>query len=345
MYRLTIICSVLAVSSMAAAQKPAAFVSSDPAQVDQDFPFQGEYAGLILPDTDNRSAAYRKIGVQVVALGSGEFDAVATNFGLPGAGWDQSERKRLHGVREDSVLRLYGDGLIAEIADNHLILKSERGYTLGQFPRVIRTSPTLGQAPPRNAIVLFDGSGTDEFQNGRMTEDGLLMEGADFKRTFTDFTLHLEFQLAYMPSARGQKRSNSGVYLQSRYEVQVLDSFGLDEEFNHCGALYRYQPPRVNMCLPPLQWQTYDITFRSPRFGSDASKIQNARLTVCHNGVAVHSCFNVERKTGAGKPESPDAYPIRLQNHSDPVRYRNIWIVDHAPSMSGSGEIRVGQRQ
>jgi hypothetical protein len=189
--------------------------------------------------------------------------------------------------------------------------------------------------------VLFDGTNTDEFHNGRITEDGLLMEGADFKRTFTDFTLHLEFRLPYMPAARGQKRGNSGVYLQSRYEVQVLDSFGLDGAFNECAALYRYQPPRINMCLPPLQWQTYDITFLSPRFNDNGDKTCNARLTVVHNGVNVHDCFDVEHKTGAGRPESPDPYPIRLQNHSDPVRFRNIWIVDHSPASATGPRVAV----
>lgn len=329
--------SAIFLSSSLAAQDNKPFVSADPASVDADFPFQGEYAGLILPEDNESSSLYRKVGVQVVALGSGEFDAAITNFGLPGAGWDRSDRRRLHGTREDSILRLYGDGLMGEVEDSHFVLKSDRGYTLGKFPRVVRQSPTLGKTPPPNAIVLFDGTDADEFHNGRLTEDGLLMEGADFKRTFNDFTLHLEFRLPYMPHARGQKRGNSGVYLQSRYEVQVLDSFGLDGQFNECGALYRYQPPKVNMCLPPLQWQTYDITFCSPRFDSTGSKIQNARLTVCHNGVAVHNCFNVERKTGAGRPESPDPYPIRLQNHSDPVRYRNIWIVDHRSDQTHSG--------
>ena len=320
-------------SAFATAQdKAPRFVSADPAQVDEDFPFQGEYAGLILPD-DGRSNIYRRVGVQVVALGDGQFNAVHYDFGLPGAGWNTSTTKTpLQGKREGDVLRLSGEGVEAQIQNGHLLLMSGKGNTLGQFPRIVRQSPTLGLQPPCNAIVLFDGTSTDEFHNGKMTEDGLLMQGADFKRTFTDFKLHIEFRLPYMPHDRGQKRGNSGVYIHSRYEVQMLDSFGLNGEFNECGALYRYQPPRINMCLPPLQWQTYDITFRAPRFGSESKKISNARLTVNHNGILVHNNFNVERKTGAGQKESLDPYPIRLQNHSDPVRYRNIWIVDLASS-------------
>lgn len=320
--------------SFATADEKKPFVSADPANVDEDFWFQGEYAGLILPDRGYPSSLYRRVGVQVVALGNGEFSAVEFDFGLPGAGWNEKERLKLSGQRDGDIVRLYGDGLMAEVKDKHLTLKNDRGYMLGHFPRVERTSPTMGQAPPANAIVLFDGSSADEFHNGKISEDGLLMEGADFKRTFDDFHLHVEFRLPYMPNARGQKRGNSGIYLQSRYEVQVLDSFGLDGVFNECGALYRYQPPKLNMCLPPLQWQTYDITFRSPRFDQDENKTQNARLTVRHNGVLIHDYFNVERKTGAGQKESPHPYPIRLQNHNDPVRYRNIWIVDHSPSKS-----------
>ncbi|MCP4171145.1 MAG: DUF1080 domain-containing protein [Fuerstiella sp.] len=328
---------LLAAPALLSAQDAAPFVSADPAVLDDDFPFQGEYAGLILPDEDDcQCNSFRRVGLQVVALGGGSFDAVYYDFGLPGAGWNGAERRRLSGQRDGDTANLSGDGLTAQIHGNHVVLKSERGHTLGGFPRVVRKSPTLGKRPPSNAIVLFDGTNADEFYNGKVTDGGLLMEGADFKRMFTDFTLHLEFRLPYMPSARGQKRANSGVYLQSRYEVQVLDSFGLDGKFNECGALYRYQPPNVNMCLPPLQWQTYDITFLSARFKAEDEKVRNARLTVRHNGVLVHNCFDVERKTGAGRPESADPYPIRLQNHSDPVRFRNIWVIDHAPTRSDS---------
>ncbi|MEZ6126510.1 MAG: DUF1080 domain-containing protein [Planctomycetaceae bacterium] len=321
--------------SLSAQNANARLISADPKNVDEDFTFQGEYAGLILPDDGRTDPIYRKVGLQIVALGDGQFDAVQYDFGLPGAGWNTSEKLRMKGRREGNVLHLNGDQLTATIQNRQLELRSANGNLLGSFPRIIRESPTLGQAPPQNAQVLFDGSSADEFHNGRITEDGLLMEGADFKRTFNDFLLHVEFRLPYMPTHRGQQRGNSGIYLQSRYEVQVLDSFGLDGAFNECGALYRYQPPRLNMCLPPLQWQTYDITFLSPKFDAQEKKIQNARLTVRHNGVLVHDHFDVEHKTGAGQQESPHPYPIRLQNHKDPVRFRNIWIVDLSPGAQG----------
>lgn len=153
---------------MSSKAKP--FVSADPTNIDSDFLFQGEYAGLILPDDGRSLELYHRVGVQVVALGNEEFDAVVLEFGLHGAGWDKAERKLLHGKRDNSVLRLYGDVLMAEVKNNHLVLKSERGYVLGQFPRTIRESPTLGQAPPPGAIVLFDGTNTDEFRNGKRTD-------------------------------------------------------------------------------------------------------------------------------------------------------------------------------
>jgi hypothetical protein len=132
-----------------------------------------------------------------------------------------------------------------------------------------------------------------------------------------------------MPYARGQRRSNSGVYIQSRYEVQILDSFGLEGKNNECGGLYKQRPPDLNMCFPPLRWQTYDITFVSPKFADDGTKLRNARITVRHNGELIHNNVEVTNKTGAGKLEASQPLPTKLQNHGDPVRFRNIWLVEH----------------
>ena len=134
-----------------------------------------------------------------------------------------------------------------------------------------------------------------------------------------------------MPYARGQGRGNSGVYIQQRYEVQILDSFGLDGVANECGGVYRQQAPDVNMCLPPLSWQTYDIHFTAARWNSASHKIANARLTVYHNGEPIHLNRELPEKTGAGQKESPDPRPIHFQHHGNPVHFRNVWIVleDH----------------
>jgi len=150
------------------------------------------------------------------------------------------------------------------------------------------------------------------------------------KRAFTDHRIHLEFRTPFMPDKRGQARGNSGVYVHGRYEIQVLDSYGLEGLDNDCGGIYKVSAPRVNMCAPPLQWQTYDITFQAPRFDPAGKKTRNARITVVHNGVPIHEDLELPGPTpgGIASDERPEPAPLFLQDHSDPVRYRNIWVVD-----------------
>ena len=186
----------------------------------------------------------------------------------------------------------------------------------------------MGALPPKDSVVLFDGSNVDEFSNAQMTKDGLLMQGADLVPMFQDFNLHVEFRVPYMPKADGQSRGNSGLYLQSRYECQVLDSFGLDRLHNGLGSLYTFKAPDVNMAFPPLSWQTYDVQFTAPRWAADGSKVRNAHITSWVNGVKVQDNVELPNKTGAGKQEEPILLPIRFQDHGDPVRFRNIWLVD-----------------
>jgi len=148
------------------------------------------------------------------------------------------------------------------------------------------------------------------------------------KRRFTDFRLHIEFRTPFMPEARGQARGNSGVYLQGRYEIQVLDSYGLEGRDNECGGIYKVARPRINMCAPPLQWQTYDIVFHAPRFDASGKKTADAVATVRHNGVVIHENVRIPHPTGGGIGGDPsEPGPLMLQDHHNPVRYRNIWIV------------------
>jgi hypothetical protein len=175
--------------------------------------------------------------------------------------------------------------------------------------------------------VLFDGSNTDAWVNGRMTPDKLLMEGTQTKQNFGDVTLHVEFMTSFMPEARGQGRSNSGVFLDGRYEIQVLDSFGLNGENNECGGIYSIVKPVVNMCYPPLSWQTYDIDFTAPVFDADGKKTKNAVVSVTHNGLLIHDKVEIPRST-VGSAEGPTLGPIQCMNHGNPVRYRNIWVVE-----------------
>lgn len=314
-------------------QNRARLTINDLAAVDEDFHLMGEYQGQVW-----QNGSCCPIGLQVVALGDGEFSAMQYACGLPGTGWNKVDREQLTGWRDGDTVKLEGESTHITVSIGCATVFDTDGRLLGQIGKVHRQSPTLGMPAPHNAQTLFDGTNTDAFKAGQMTEDGLLKEGTELIPRFRDFTLHAEYRLPYMPYARGQGRSNSGLYLQSSYEVQVLDSFGLEGVENECGALYRYKRPDQNMCLPPLQWQTYDLTFRSPRFDSEGNKIQNARITVLHNGVAVHDDFEIERKTGAGKPEEDILRPIKFQDHSNPVRFRNIWVIDlERPVMTAIG--------
>ncbi len=149
------------------------------------------------------------------------------------------------------------------------------------------------------------------------------------KKKFKDFKLHIEFRTPFMPEARGQGRGNSGVYLQNRYEIQVLDSYGLEPKDNECGGIYQVGAPLVNMCYPPLQWQTYDIMFQAPRFDSSGNKQRDAVVTVLHNGVAIHEQQQIPHPTG-GALDNNVAEPggIYLQDHGNLVQFRNIWLVE-----------------
>jgi len=301
--------------------KPQAYV--DPRETDGDFALQGEYAGAM-----RYEESPTEVGVQVVALGDGEFQAVFYLGGLPGAGWDKRVRYEGTGRSQHGAVRFehpLGHGVLQ---GGEIEFFAPGDVSLGKISRAVRQSPTLGAAPPEEAVVLFAGGDAAQFKNGRVTPDGLLMEGADTLERFGDCRLHLEFRLPYMPAARGQGRGNSGCYLQSRFEVQVLDSFGLAGKNNECGGLYGIKDPDVNMCLPPLVWQTYDIEFTAARFDAAGKKTADARITVRHNGGVVHDDVALPKTTtSAPLSESPEPGPLHLQNHGNPVRYRNIWLV------------------
>ncbi len=341
-----IITAVIALPQFSFAADGKANAVTDLKDVDDDFPIQGEYLGAVR----DASGCCRHVGVQVVALGNGEFSAMSYEGGLPGYGFTAGgNRARFTGKRAGDQVVLTGEKQSLAIGNGYLVIRDagDPACSIGSARRVHRASPTLGACPPCNAVVLFDGSHVDHFEGGRMTDAGHLMEGTQTKGAYGDFRLHVEFKLPYMPTARGQGRSNSGCYLQSRYEVQILDSFGLEGEHNECGGLYRQRKPDVNMCLPPLSWQTYDIWLKSAEFdtsGEKPKKTKNARITVWHNGVAIHDDVELKNKTGAGRPEGPNRLPTKLQNHGNPVRFRNIWLVSYDSADSGSDVDRVAAR-
>jgi hypothetical protein len=203
---------------------------------------------------------------------------------------------------------------------------------------------------PAGAIVLFDGKSLDEWvkKDGKSPAhwkllDGGIMQvpgGGDIitKQKFDgNFKLHLEFRVPYMKNASGQGRGNSGVYVQGRFEVQVLDSYGLKSKDNDCGGIYSVAAPLKNACKAPTVWQTYDIEFQSPKC-KESKPSEPGIMTVRHNGVVIHDKQRLARKKGdkeeivtnttsglGGDPCAPG--PILLQDHGNPVQYRNIWLV------------------
>jgi len=312
---------VLAVSA-AAADKGAV---TDPAQGGPDFAIQGEYLGKL-----NDHGKEVQYGGQIIALGGGKFHGVGHVGGLPGAGWSKGDKMLLADgeLKDGAVAFTTKCGKTAVVKDGTITVAKANAEVLGTLKKVNRESPTLGAKPPAGAVVLFDGTSIDKFTGARMTEDKLLMEGATSKDKFQSATIHLEFRTPFQPNARGQGRGNSGFYAQGRYEVQILDSFGLEGKNNECGGIYSVAEPKLNMCLPPLSWQTYDVEFTAAEY-KDGKKIKNARMTVKHNGVAIHEDVEVPRATTAAPvPEGPEPGPLFLQNHGNPVRFRNIWVLE-----------------
>ena len=195
---------------------------------------------------------------------------------------------------------------------------------------------------PSDAIVLFDGKDMSgwtkrgssdpvewKVENGYME----VVPGTGSictKELFADHQLHLEFWLPHMPEAKGQARANSGVYLQGRYEIQVLDSYELDSNEGDCGAIYNLARPLINACRPPEEWQTYDVFFRAPRFNRnynpEGAKTKNARISVLHNGIWVHHDLEMPEPTGGEIDRNlATPGPLMLQEHGSKIRYRNVW--------------------
>jgi hypothetical protein len=292
----------------------------DPQAAGVDFEIQGEYVGL-LPDGE-------RYGVAVIALGDGAFRAVGFHGGLPGAGWDGSSRDVADGKLREDAVQFRAERGASVVAGGVMKLFDPDGNEQGQLEKTLRKSPTLGMAPPEGAVILFDGKSAAAWRGTRV-RDGLLQVGGQTQETFEDFRLHLEFQTPFMPYARGQDRGNSGVFLQRRYEIQILDSFGLEGATNECGAIYGFRRPDVNMCFPPLSWQTFDIDFTMARFDPSGKKTANAHVTVRHNGVVIHD--DVELTETSDSPwriaDTPQGGPLYLQYHGCPVQFRNIWLV------------------
>ena len=248
----------------------------------------------------------------------------------------------LNGSAESNRVALAGQGSQADwkgevIGGKVLVAASAAGNFDLKF--TIRHSPTEGLKPPSDAIVLIpyaEGKAPafDEWTGGAwkpMDDGSVMVNGGDThtKRKLGDFRMHAEFRIPLEPNGRGQDRGNSGLYIHDIYELQVLDSYGLPLANNECGAIYTQVAPKENACFPPKSWQTYDITFHAARVDETGKKIKNATITVIQNGVKVQDETSISGPTGAakGRPEVATAV-LRLQDHSHPVRFRNMWFVE-----------------
>jgi hypothetical protein len=318
--------------SAAAAAPPRDREITDPAvaKADPDFSIQGEYLGQVQHDDGSQ----QKVGAQIIARGDGKFEVVGLPGGLPGDGWKRGDRSfRTQGELKDGTITFTndeGETMHLKFADAAMTVLNAEGKPWLTLKRIERKSPTLEVKPPKGALVVFDGTSLDMFQPSgelqkHLTEQKNLVSGVTTKPLPENYKLHLEFRLSWMPRDLGQARSNSGVYIHDCYELQVLDSFGLEGKDNECGGFYTLKAPDVNMCFPPLVWQTFDIDFTAPKYEGD-KKVANARVTVRHNGVVIHDNFELPKDTPGSKPEGPGPRGIQLQGHGCHVQYRNIWL-------------------
>ena len=313
-------------------KEPIAVAEPTDAAKDPDFAVQGEYVG---------DARGEKVGAHVIAQGQGKFAIKGYKGGLPGEGWDGKET--LTGTAETkdgktvATMKFGAETSSATIGNGTLTVPLAGGDVV--LKKVERKSKTLGEKPIAGATVLFAAKGDEKnWAGGRLMplSDGKFLTPAKVgnqggsiksKEKFGAFKAHVEFRLPWMPNSTGQARGNSGVYLQDRYELQVLDSFGLSGENNECGGIYTQHKPKVNMCYPPLAWQTYDIEFAPAEFDSAGKKTKNARVTIHHNGVKIHDDVEFPKECPGGQKEEPTPGPFQLQDHGDPVIYRNVWVV------------------
>lgn len=303
---LVVIAAALLFGQLTFGAKPKGQIWTDPSKAkaeDPAFLIQGEYTA-------------QEIGVQIAALGDGKFYLSSFKGGLPGAGWDKSAPEVSH------------------------VDEAGAKSAVANLKRVERKSPTLGKKAPKGADVLVGEKVDSKLVKGKV-QDNFLWAGSQTLKEYGSFTMHLEFRLPYKPKSplSSQDRGNSGVYLQNRYEVQVLDTFGLVYDRAHvkvpvrsdpkqwCGCFYRFKTADIPMCLPPLTWQTYDIDFQAPGFDAEGKKTSDATITVVHNGVKIHDAVELPKGTGIGgtRKEVPKG-PIIFQGHGNPIAFRNVWI-------------------
>lgn len=236
-----------------------------------------------------------------------------------------------------SKIKLLSVLLVLAITTFSAFSQPEKSDPTRAEPKVI--TPGIGTAAPSDAIVLFDGTSLSQWVDEANGEAKWALDkgamtvvkgtGAIFtKRSFGDCQLHIEWRAPEAVVSEGQGRGNSGVIFQRRYELQVLDSYNNTTYFDgQAGSIYNQSPPLVNACRKPGEWQSYDVVFMAPRYAANGELEIPPRITVFQNGVLVQNNFIIK---GVSMPYVTfDAYfkgQLQLQDHGNPVSYRNIWI-------------------
>ncbi len=221
------------------------------------------------------------------------------------------------------------------VVSAHAQLEYKNGIIWDRPERVEGAMPVCTPAP-EGAVVLFDGKDMSAFNNAQnwVVKDGYAeVHGgtATTKQAFGSCHIHLEWASPEKVSGHGQGRGNSGVYIMGKYEVQILDSYENETYFDgQCASIYKQSPPLKNVCRKPGEWQSYDITFTAPKFDEKGNVTRKARLTVVQNGVTVQDDFELWGETSWRRPSTyqphADKLPLSLQDHWNPVRFRNIWV-------------------
>ena len=298
--------------------------------------YMGDYRGTFYADSITTMPAL----AQVIAEGDDVYYRIVIKA-TPNEKDEDGANIEIHGNRHGSTVyigdRAGGYHWAGQIQNGHLSVRSEYGqhFELDKFER---KSPNEGMKPPQNAIVLLpfkEGVKPDMSawtnSNWKGLDNGAMQVNKgdnDTKEQFGDIEhFHIEFKLPLEPNNRGQGRANSGVYFDGQFEVQVLDSFGLVQTSGDCAGLYNLARARVNACLPPETWQTYDVKFRAPRLNADGSIKENPRITVYQNGIKVQDDVEIPYSGNRWRGKTEATGPIHLQDHGHPIQYRNIWLV------------------
>jgi hypothetical protein len=254
---------------------------------------------------------------------------------------------------DGDVVRFAEDGWTGELKGERFTgtRPSEGKPAAFQLKHVVRQSPRLGAKPPKGAVVLFDGSNFDHWQvrgsenpaepiAWELCDDFMRVaptDGAEgpkqsivTRKAFSDFRLHLEFRLPLMADKTGQARANGGLVFEDYkwYEVQILDSYGLEGLDNECGGIYKVAAPAVNMCRPPLMWQTYDVEYHASKYDEAGGCVRQARISVSHNGKPIHTDVALPPGEPKKRPAAVVVGRILLHYHHNPIEYRNIWLVE-----------------